>query len=249
MKKLFSMAALAAVVACSQLQADTILVNFVSDAAGSADADRTINTATAADYQGEDAAVNGSATVAELAFNRNNPFTSLPANFSLDSGVGLTADLSVTGPASLFGFTARDSALYGTTPILDTYIAFGTLATPIEFTVSGLDELQTGSDFILTIYAAGDAADQAATTTVTYNGLSPVENTTATNGGDPAAQFTFTKAAGVNEISVSSVGNDSRFHAINGFSITGTTVPEPTTFALLAFAGTACAAGAVRRRR
>jgi len=250
MKKIGLWTILAGTLICSQLQADTILVNFVSDSLGLA-ADRVINTPSAADYQEEDVDVNGSATVSELAFNRasgGNPFTPLPANFSLDSGVGLTADLSVTGPPNLFGFTARDSALYGTTPILDTYIAANGATAAIEFVVSGLGELQAGSDFTLTVYAAGDADNQGATTTATYNGLSSDEVTTANDGGDPVAQYTFTKAAGVNEISVSSVGQ-TQFHAVNGFSITGTVVPEPTTFALLAFAGTACAVGAVRRRK
>lgn len=101
---------------------------------------------------------------------------------------------------------------------------------------------------LFTLYAVGDAGNQSATNNVVYDGVTQTGITTAVDNGVDFNQFTFTKVAGVDEISINSVG-ETQFHAVNGFSVTGThdaAVPEPSPFSILALGGLL---GLVRRRR
>ncbi|MGJ8724728.1 MAG: PEP-CTERM sorting domain-containing protein [Roseibacillus sp.] len=218
-----------AALATSSASAVTLLVNF----GGGGDVDAAV----AGDYAVADPAVD---LAAPVVFQGSGGGTAV--------GLGMTVDISTnTG-----NFTPADTSIWGTTPILDSYLS--RRDNPLNVTVTGIEELAPGTTFDVTVYGVGDATDQWGPISVTYNGVTTAEFTTV---ADPAAAgnsngelthetFTLTKVAGVDSVVLNNSGvGGSRWQAINGFSITGTPIPEPSSALLVGLAGFAF----LRRRR
>lgn len=208
--------------------AGTLLVDF-----DGSDNDGPGPIATAADFQSQDPAVE----LAALVNQHNGDVIGGAANPV--SGLGVNAIVTVTTGS---GFNQGAAGPRAGVPILDGYLFASNSA--VELEVSSLEEIPAGQDVLVTIYGVGDASDQDADITLTYDGVATTFGPTNPDGAigaltsDAREQFTFTKLAGVDSFSVSAFNVDGRFNAVNGFSMTF--VPEPCSAALLGLGAMGC---------
>lgn len=192
-----------------------------------------------ADFLAQDAAIEAGASVVVFDADLNNSATGNIVPVS--SGSGVNASLQLLSGS---GFNQGSGGPRDGVPILDGYAFGSNVAVDVELT--GLEEIPTGTDFLLTVYGVGDASDQDADITVTYNAVGVTQGPTSPDGtigaitSDAYEQFTLTKVAGVDSLSISAFNVDGRFNAMNGFSLTYA-VPEPTSLALLCLGAVACA--------
>jgi len=210
-------------------KAGTVLVNFgnPSAAAGS-----TIATATAADFAINDSAINLTTSV-------------VLAGVAGGTIVGDAIDLDIafaSGSVSsnnAFNFTAGDTSIFGTSPIIDSYVAIGG-GNSVTLTISGIEEIPTGEDITLVVYSAGDQPTQTGSLTLTHGTFSQGPDVTsfiAPSLDDTFISYTFQKEDGVDEITIlNDNAGGSPFTTINGFSLTSA-VPEPSSALLLMLAG------------
>jgi len=188
----------------------TLLVDF-----GPNDFSGQSHRATALDFAKADSQVDPGATV-------NEKWT---ADSSPVDAVGL-AEVSVLN--SLDKFWAV-SGVWSNTPILESY-CYASSPTN-EVTISGFDEIESGQQITLTVYAVGDSASQDMQTLfTTYDGIDSSPQGTTQEGiyVGTSAQFKFTKVDGADDITVHLQNprtNDMCY--INGLSMTSSSVPPP----------------------
>jgi len=260
----------------------TLLINFGDTTAGSVGSG-AVTTAVAADFQGADGNVDGAANVNNVS--RENRQGLIPDNSGDGFVGGGTGTNFNEGPAVLTGvgiggevfftgvnndFAPSDTSFFGTDAIYDNYIfgqgdqnGFGNIVA----TIDNLTGINAGDEVTVTIYSAGDNADQNNVIDLFYNGSFLGAQSTFTGdvgvdtivGGalltieDTYAQFTFTYVDGVDTFDfvidpisadgLSATGTTNA--ALNGLSIT--VVPEPGTYALLA--GVLALGSVILRRR
>jgi len=217
--------------------------------------------AAASDYQVADSNVEAGAavnTVLALMLQDNTPVPVAGPDIaaSVELGPG-----GAVGPAAGDVFTPTDTSLWGQTPILDSYLfndgngAGGTSTRQVK--VTGLEELATGSNFNVVLWGVGDSSEgdgQDTQFSVAYAGGSAT-GTTEQSGPLSATyeSFTFSKVDGVDELLIEYSNANAggpfaqNFGAFGGFSITGSTIPEPASMALAALGCLALAARRVRR--
>jgi hypothetical protein len=156
------------------------------------------------------------------------------------TAAGITAQIGnyITGYSDYSGgTTANPNNLMGD------YITSGSSGDgwPIKVT---LNNLPASMSYELVVYSAGDGSGQGATINITDSSFSTVFQTANTTGadrdiagglGDAYQVFTGTTGAGGNFYF--DVANTSNWHALNGFQLELTAVPEPSTLALAGMGG------------
>lgn len=218
MKKTLISACVFSSAAVVAVQSATVLVNFANGGS-------SYVTATAADYAVNDPAVDAGTPVVAV----EGTGTAAPADQSV-AGTDMTVELSGLHRT----FTSSGGPSNGLA-IVDTYLA--TRNNPdMQITVSGFEELETGTDFTVVVYGVGDNAAQDGDLAIVYNGVTtPTQFAEADGSGDRFGTFTLTKVAGQDSLVISNTGPD-QWKGINGFSLTGTAVPEPSSALLLGLA-------------
>lgn len=199
------------------------------------------------DFRGNDN-FNSSAVQDFAAVDANVDFSStvnLLTEGATVSGTGITATLTET--AGNFSIGNVDLSRDGVA-ILDGYLS--SRNSNASFTVSGFEEVAAGDQITLTVWAIGDTDGQESNVIMTYNGvdttLGPTDAAAAVVSASDTrsyVQFSFTKVAGQDELTVVSERTGGRYSAINGFALTS--VPEPSSAALLGLGGLAL----IMRRR
>lgn len=251
-KKKTFLSALASVGFVASSSAGTLLVDF-----GGLD-NGGILASTSADFQGQDAAVDLGAAVNVINADVNNAGSGTILGVT---GIDVTADVQILNGSS--GFNANTGAPTSNVPILDGYVVLSN-GTGASFGVTNLDGIAAGTEVLLTVYAVGDQDVQVGEVGFTLGTAPEVllagGNTSiagTVNGDDPLVapvigtdtfrQVSFTKVAGVDSFEIR-IDRDSRFSAINGFSLTfeNAVVPEPASMALIGLGSLAMLG---RRRR
>lgn len=134
------------------------------------------------------------------------------------------------------GFNATNMNPFIGDLILQDYIFAGG-GNNFTVTVDGIEEFAAGSTVTLVAYSHGDQPLQVADLVFAYNGVN--QTSVVTTEANPFVTFNFTKVAGVDsfDITVDNAGEGNNFAALNGFSLTGEAVPEPSSALLLATGG------------
>ncbi|MBK1833491.1 PEP-CTERM sorting domain-containing protein [Roseibacillus ishigakijimensis] len=203
-----------------------------------------------ADYQANDANLETGGAFEQRSGTTAAPFSDL--NSTTFGAFTVTASGQATSVSA-----AGAAAWTDNTPILEGYLYVDTNglpgATP-TITIAGLAALGAGQTATLTMYGIGDNIGQSSTLTVNYAG-SPIftgttvyngagEARTSSTGSVPFLQTAFVTDGVTDEVSFVVSENGNRYFALNGFSLS--VVPEPSSTALLALAGSALL---LRRRK
>ena len=190
-------------------------------------------TATVADFQVADAALDAGADLFNI--NGEDDFNAARGAGALTSG-GLT--IETTGAPQNDGF---DTGL-GLSPIVEgnLYKTGGNLG----LTITGLSSVTSGQTVVLTAWGIGDSANQDTAFTGTYGADDQSGNTTFSSS--PYVQFTFTADGSTDTLTLVAApgtGGQNRSH-FSGVSLS--VVPEPSSSALLGLGGLALI---LRRRK
>ena len=223
--------------------AGTLLVDITSQASLNAQtADPPTSVSSAADFAAFDSNVDLTANVFNLVSDPGGVRGPELAAVAITGGVG---DLSgavidnTTGFGGLFaGFNADQ---FGGNPILNDFVGRGLGGANIVFNIGSLGDVAAGD--LVTLTVLGTSPTQNNNVSFTYNGVTVTEATTltepeSTDPSEGAVQFSFTKVAGVDDLSFALItGDGAEARNLAGFSIT--TVPEPASLALLGAGGLA----------
>ncbi|QBG48083.1 hypothetical protein EGM51_11995 [Verrucomicrobia bacterium S94] len=224
MKRVIALTVVGGVLAVQADIASTLLVNFHN-----ADNTANLTSVTAADYQVNDADVNGSAVVNLVS-----------GGGDVTGGTVFAVGLSgITFSANTANWNDWNTSggNFAETPILDSYIYYTSTDIDVSryFRISGFEEIDPGQTVKLTIYGVGDGVDQESQLAITYNGVQSAIQTTDYDSGDVYKTFTFTKVDGVDSVDINWGTANGTTAALSGFSMTS--IPEPATLGLIASFG------------
>ena len=188
----------------------TLLVNFIG--VGN---QALVNTASAGDFAVADPNVDLSAPV-NVVVGSNGDNNELAGTNGLTFGVTDSGGFSFNTP----------TGIYDEEPILDSYLFINDATRTI--TVNSLEEIAAGQSVTVTLFGVGDQNNQESEFTVSYAG-DVIGNAETNYGGsflDTFRAFSFTKQAGVDqfEVAFQNAGNGGASGALNGFSVTTSSV-------------------------
>ena len=214
--------------------ASSLLLDFVDNNANAA-------VAAVTDFAANDSIISGDAGATVQTVDVGN---FADTTFAVTGSNGFTATASEEGGSFS---NAGDAPRVGV-PILEAYYAQNNNNDAvINFTeITGVT---SGSLVTFTLYSIGNLDTQTSTGTVDYNGstitLLNADGGTSTSATNTFLQGSFVYVDGVDSFSTAADGA-TPFTLINGFSITTSPVPEPSSFALI---GLASCSLLLRRRR
>jgi hypothetical protein len=195
-------------------QSQTLLVDF----GDSGSSGRTLGTTL--DFQANDANISELASVVDFDFPLGDQTVSSNSNLEVFVDVDVVDPADPSIRSDPFRFAPGNNTFADGTPILDGYY-FAPNSLNIATSVSGFDEIASGSLVTLTVYGVGADPNQDGSIEAFYNGTSL--GVQSTDGSGPLlatfAQFTFIKDADVNDLEFVNSGVNSPFAVFNGFSM------------------------------
>lgn len=233
----------------TNVQADTVLVNVdfnngfsgitQSGAAAVGTAGDVWNaTPTFGGFTGIEGSGNFGNTAPYGAFELNDTTGAL-------SGISHSVDFVNDGVGFTGIFANGSVAATGGQNLLGDYVYVGGADAGDSFLFE-LSGLATNTDYSLYLYGNGDQSGQGATWTLNGSSqTSGLDGTATYDQGGEFAKFSFNTGASTTQAFAAAAAPDGAF-AVNGYQLTVSAIPEPSSLALSAFAGLS---GMITRRR